>query len=99
MESEQRSTEVEVTMHVGVMILELLEEQQDEFFIKIGRITLEDNEQMDIGIAINCCGDPVFAEISVARFTDDESDIIQVYYMNYIDTDDYLDYVREKRYI
>jgi len=99
MESEQKFTEVEVTMHVGVTVLELLEEQQDQFFIKIGEITLEDNEQMDMGIALDCCGEPIFAEISVARFTDDESDIIQVYHMNYIDTDDYLDYVREKRYI
>lgn len=97
MESKQKFIEVEVTMHVGVMVLELLEEQQDQFFIKIGGIEIED--QMDMGIVLDCCGEPVFAEISLARFKDDESDIIQVYHMNYIDVDDYLDYVKEKRYI
>ena len=97
MESEQKFIEVEVTMNVGVMVLELLEEQQDQFFIKIGGIEIED--QMDMGIVLDCCGEPVFAEISLARFKDDESDIIQVYHMNYIDVDDYLDYVKEKRYL
>jgi hypothetical protein len=97
MESEQRSTEAEVTMHVGVMVLELSGKQQDQFFMKIEDIDVED--QMDMGIVIDCCGDPVFAEISVARFEDDESDIIQIYHMNYIDIDDYLDYVKEKRYL
>ena len=97
MESEQKSTEVEVTMPVGIMVLELLEKQQDQFFMKIAQIEIDD--QVEMGIALDCCGDPVFAEISAARYQDDETDIIQVYYMNYIDTDDYLDYVKEKRSI
>ena len=97
MESEQKSTEVEVTMPVGIMVLELLEKQQDQFFMKIAQIEIDD--QVEMGIALDCCGDPIFAEISAARYQDDESDIIQVYYMNYIDTDDYLDYVKEKRSI
>ena len=97
MESEQKSTEVEVTMPVGIIVLELLEKQQDQFFMKIAQIEIDD--QVEMGIALDCCGDPIFAEISAARYQDDESDIIQVYYMNYIDTDDYLDYVKEKRSI
>ena len=97
MESEQKSTEVEVTMPVGIMVLELLEKQQDQFFMKIAQIEIDD--QVEMGIALDCCGDPIFAEISAARYQDDESDIIQVYYMNYIDTDDYLDYVKTKNYI
>ena len=97
MESKQKSTEVEVTMNVGIMVLELLEQQQNQFFRKIADIDIDD--QVDMGIVIDCCGEPVFAEISAARFQDDESDIVQVYYMNYIEVDDYLDYVKQKKYL
>ena len=90
--------EIEVTMAVAVLVLELLEDQQDEFFEKIASIYF-DEDQMDIGIALTCCGNPVYMELSIAKVDDVEGEIMQVYFLNYIDVDRYLDYIIAKKYI
>lgn len=90
--------EIEVTMGVGVMILELLEDQQDEFFEKILEIYFDD-DYIDIGMALTCCGSPVYMELSIAKVDDLEGEMMQVYFLNYIDVDRYLDYIIAKKYI
>ena len=91
-------TEIEVTMAVAVLVLELLEDQQDEFFEKIATIYF-DEDQIDIGLVLTSCGDPVYMELSIAKVDDIEGEIMQVYFLNYIDVDRYLDYMNAGRYI
>jgi hypothetical protein len=90
--------EIEVTMAVAVLVLELLEDQQDEFFEKIATIYF-DEDQIDIGMALTCCGNPVYMELSIAKVDDVEGEIMQVYFLNYIDVDRYLDYINLRRYV
>lgn len=90
--------EIEVTMAVAVLVLELLEDQQDEFFEKIASIYF-DEDQIDIGMALTRCGNPVYMELSIAKVDDVEGEIMQVYFLNYIDVDRYLDYIIAKKYI
>ena len=90
--------EIEVTMTVAMMVLELLEDQQDEFFEKIALIYF-DEDQIDIGMALTCCGNPVYMELSIAKVDDVDGEIMQVYFLNYIDVDRYLDYITLKRYV
>ena len=90
--------DIEVTMTVAVMVLELLEDQQDEFFDKIAKIYFEE-DQIDMGLVLTCCGKPVYMELSIAKVDDVEGEMLQVYFLNYIDVDRYLDYVIAKKYI
>ena len=70
-------TDIEVTMAVAVMVLELLEDQQDEFFEKIGMIYF-DEDHMDLGLVLTSCDDPVYMELSIARVDDVDGEIMQV---------------------
>ena len=79
-------------------ILELLEDQQDEFFEKILEIYFDD-DYIDIGMALTCCSSPVYMELSIAKVDDIEGKMMQVYFLNYIDVDRYLDYIIAKKYI
>lgn len=88
----------EVTMAVAVLVLELLEDQQDEFFEKIATVDFE-GDHIEFGLVLTCCGDPVYMELSAAKVDDVEGEIMQIYFLNYIDVDVYLDYVNSKNYI
>lgn len=85
-------------MAVAVLVLELDEDHQDEFFEKISNIDF-DGDHLDFGLVLTCCKEPVYLELSAAKVDDVEGEIMQIYFLNYIDVDVYLDYVNSKNYI
>ncbi len=94
MDLEQKFTEetdIEISLNVGILVLELEEDQQDQFFDKIYTINFP-AYNANIAIAIDCCGDPIFMECSISR----EKNRYHVYDLIYITLDQYLDYFNAK---
>lgn len=99
---EQRFTEgtnVEITYHAAMEVMELSEIEQQQFFQKVINIEFNDVET-EYGVSVDCDKEQRFFEIYLIKALDDnDQEIHHLDEVNPISVDEYLDLYRIKKAI
>ena len=99
---EQKFTEgtnVEITYHAAMEVMELSDIEQHQFFQKVIKIEFHDFET-EYGVSVDCDKKQRFFEIYLIKVLDDEDqEIHHLEEVNQITVDEYLDLYRIKKAI